>query len=63
MEKMNSMKMSKEFQSRLTHPHRQFHFDRKNDQLRIENKHTGKGITISLPGIVAKWQEQKGESD
>ena len=59
MEKMNSMKMSKELQSRLTDPQRQFHYDRKNDQLRIENKDTGKGITISLPGIVAKWQEQK----
>ena len=59
MEKMNSMKMSKELQSRLTDPQRQFHYDRKNDVLRIENKDTGKGITISLPGIVAKWQEQK----
>ncbi|WP_338473162.1 DUF1444 domain-containing protein [Niallia sp. XMNu-256] len=59
---MNSIKMSKELQKRLAHPDRQFQFDRKQDQLRIENKQTGKGITISLPGIVAKWQEQKNKA-
>ncbi len=59
MEKMNSTKMNKELQKRLAHPDRRFEFDRKQDQLRIENKHTGKGMTISLAGIVAKWHEQK----
>ena len=59
MDKMNSSKMNKELQKRLAHPDRQFQFDQKQDQLRIENKHTGKGMTISLPGVVGKWQEQK----
>src|SRR3954466_15275433 len=58
-DKMDSIKMKNELQKRLAHPERKFEYDRKNDQLRIENKSTGKGITISLPGIVAKWQEQK----
>nr|WP_071396807.1 DUF1444 domain-containing protein [Bacillus tuaregi] len=56
---MDSIKMKNELQKRLAHPDRKFDFDRKNDQLRIEHKQTGKGITISLPGIIAKWQEQK----
>lgn len=56
--KMDSTKMRKELEKRLQHPERSFSFDRKNDQLRIENKETGKGITISLPGIIGKWQEQ-----
>ncbi|WP_428912504.1 DUF1444 domain-containing protein [Niallia sp. Krafla_26] len=56
---MNSNKMSKELQKRLAHPDRRFEFDRKQEQLRIENKLNGAGITISLSSIVAKWQEQK----
>lgn len=57
--KMDSIKMKNELQNRLAHPERKFEYDRKKDQLRIEHKQTGKGITISLPGIIAKWQEQK----
>lgn len=56
---MDSRKMRKELEERLQHPDRTFSYDRDKDQLRIENKHTGRGITIALPGIVAKWQEQK----
>lgn len=57
--KMDSIKMKKELERRLTNPNRSFSFDKKKDELRIENKQTGKGITISLPGIIAKWEVQK----
>lgn len=57
--KMDSRQMKNELQKRLAHPNREFTFDRKKDTLRIEDRKTGKGITISLPGIVAKWQEEK----
>ncbi len=57
--KMDSIKMKKELEKRLTNPNRTFSFDKKKDELRIENKQTGKGITISLPGIIAKWELQK----
>ena len=57
--KMDSRKMRKELEDRLQHPDRTFSYDREKDQLRIENKNTGRGITISLPGIVAKWQDHK----
>jgi uncharacterized protein YtpQ (UPF0354 family) len=56
---MDSMKMKNELQQRLAHPKRKFAYDRKKDTLRIEHTETGKGITISLPGIIGKWQEQK----
>lgn len=56
---MDSRKMRKELEERLQHPDRSFTYDREKDQLRIENIHTGRGITIALPGIIAKWHEQK----
>lgn len=57
--KMDSKKMKNALQDRLKKENREFSFDREKDQLRVVNKETGKGITISLPGIIAKWQEQK----
>lgn len=57
--KMNSIKMKNELEKRLTNSNRIFIFDKKKDELRIENKFTNKGITISLPGIIAKWELQK----
>lgn len=59
---MDSKKMRKELENRLQHPDRTFSYDREKDQLRIENKTTGRGITIALPGIVAKWQDQKDKA-
>jgi len=57
--KMDSKKMKAEIQKRLDNGNRKFSFDSKKDELRIENKQSGKGITISLPGIVAKWELQQ----
>lgn len=51
--------MKNELEAAFSKENRVFSFDREKDQLRIENKDTGKGITITLPGIIAKWQEQK----
>ena len=57
--KMDSIKMKNELQKRLASSNRKFEYDRKKDQLRIEHLESGKGITISIPGIIAKWQEEK----
>lgn len=57
--KMDSKKMKLELEKRLITPDRVIKFDREKDQLRIENRNTGKGITVSLPGIIAKWQTSK----
>lgn len=56
---MNSRKMKEEICTRLSQYDWNFIFDRKNDSLRIEDKETKKGITISLPGIIAKWELKK----
>jgi uncharacterized protein YtpQ (UPF0354 family) len=60
--KMDSRKMRKELENRLQHPDRAFSYDREKDQLRIENTNTGRGITIALPGIIAKWQDRKDKA-
>jgi uncharacterized protein YtpQ (UPF0354 family) len=56
---MDSNKMRKELETRLAAENRVLTYDRKNDQLRIESKLAGKGITIDLPGIIAKWYTEK----
>ncbi|WP_174729409.1 DUF1444 domain-containing protein [Mesobacillus harenae] len=56
---MDSKHIRKELENRLNSPDRKVSYDREKDQLRIEWAETGKGITVSLPGIAAKWQEQK----
>ncbi|CAH2716989.1 hypothetical protein BACCIP111895_04177 [Neobacillus rhizosphaerae] len=53
--KMDSKKMRRELEERLSGKDRVISYDREKDQLRIESELNGKGITISLPGIVAKW--------
>ncbi|MDP4168993.1 MAG: DUF1444 domain-containing protein [Bacillota bacterium] len=57
--KMDSRKMRSEIESRLNSGNRTFSYDREKDQLRIENNENGKGITVSLSGIVAKWHTEK----
>jgi uncharacterized protein YtpQ (UPF0354 family) len=57
--KMDSIKMKRELESRLAADDRLITYDREKDQLRIENKLLGKGITVTLAGIVAKWHSEK----
>ncbi|MCD7032720.1 DUF1444 domain-containing protein [Metabacillus sp. GX 13764] len=38
------------------------HFDREKDTLRVEDEVSKKGVTISLPGIIAKWENQKEQA-
>jgi uncharacterized protein YtpQ (UPF0354 family) len=57
--KMDSKQMRKEIEKRLAHYDWAFLFDAKKDTLRVENKETKKGVTVSLPGIIAKWEEKK----
>ncbi len=56
--KMDSKKVKKIIQDKLSHHNWQFSFDREKDTLRIEDKETKKGMTVTLPGIVAKYQEE-----
>jgi len=36
-----------------------FEFDKKHDKLRLNHKKTGKGMELSLPGILAKYNEKQ----
>ena len=57
---MTSLKMKKLLQESLDHPNWIFTYDREKDSVRVEDKQSGKGITISLPGLMAKF-EQNGQ--
>jgi uncharacterized protein YtpQ (UPF0354 family) len=57
--KMTSNQMKKELETRLARVDRAISYDREKDVFRIENKSTGKGISISLSGLVAKWHIEK----
>ncbi|WP_442595546.1 DUF1444 domain-containing protein [Neobacillus sp. D3-1R] len=57
--KMDTTKMKKELENRLKGPNRSISYNREKDELKIVNVRTGKGITIALPGIVAKWHQDK----
>ncbi|MFF2449263.1 DUF1444 domain-containing protein [Neobacillus sp. NPDC058068] len=59
---MDSKKMKRELEARLAGKDRVISYDREKDQLRIESELVGKGITISLPGIVAKWHVNKDKA-
>jgi uncharacterized protein YtpQ (UPF0354 family) len=56
---MTSQKMRKLLEERLANEAWSFSYDRKQDTLRIEHKETKKGTTVSLPGLIAKWEEKK----
>jgi uncharacterized protein YtpQ (UPF0354 family) len=57
--KMTSRKLVEILKGKLTQAQWQFDFDRKKDSLRIEDSTTNKGVTLSLPGIIAKWETSK----
>lgn len=57
--KLDSIKIKQLLENRLAGKDRSFSYDREKDTLRIENKKTGKGISVSLPEIINKWHYKK----
>lgn len=57
---MNSVEMKRKLEKRLKRPGWTFSFDKEKDMLRIEDEQTGKGTTLSLPGLISKYE--RGES-
>ncbi|HLR02409.1 MAG TPA: DUF1444 domain-containing protein [Virgibacillus sp.] len=55
---MTSIKMKKLLEERIAQPDIQTSFNRKNDTYRIEWKETKMGITITLPNVIAKYNER-----
>lgn len=56
---MKSEQLVEELKNRLHAERFNFLFDKKNDKLRLEHKELNKGIDISLPPIIAKYETQK----
>jgi uncharacterized protein YtpQ (UPF0354 family) len=57
----SSIKLKKTLQEKLMSPTREFSYDREEETLRITNKETGKGVTLSLGGLSARWSKEKDE--
>lgn len=55
---MDNRKLKQILSKRLENKDRKINYDREKATLRIEHLSTGKGITISLAGIVAKWHDR-----
>nr|WP_102346714.1 DUF1444 domain-containing protein [Bacillus sp. Marseille-P3661] len=56
---MTNLKMKKLLMDRLARENFSIIYDHENKQLRIEDKDTKKGITVSIPTVVSKWEEKK----
>ncbi|MDR9796511.1 DUF1444 domain-containing protein [Aeribacillus pallidus] len=56
---MNSEQMVELLKEKLNDYSFHFSFNRKKDTLRIEDPELKKGLTLSLPGIISKWNEKK----
>jgi uncharacterized protein YtpQ (UPF0354 family) len=57
--KMTSRKLVEILKGKLANAEWSFDFDREKDSLRIEDSTSNKGVTLSLPGIIAKWETSK----
>ncbi|WAA11192.1 DUF1444 domain-containing protein [Fervidibacillus albus] len=56
---MTVFKLKNILEERLGREDRLFTYDRENETLRIEQKDTKKGITVSLNPVVSKWEVEK----
>lgn len=56
---MEPIELKRILEQKLNGEERTFNYDSKEKTLRIEHKETGKGITLSLPGLTAKYEERK----
>ncbi|WP_369902241.1 DUF1444 domain-containing protein [Bacillus manliponensis] len=57
--KMTNEKMKDMLMERLQRPEWNFQYDSEKDVLRIEQTESKTGINVSIPGIVAKWEQKK----
>lgn len=57
----NTIKLKKALEQRLSNIEREITFDREAETLRVKDIQTGKGVTLSLGGLSAKWEKEKEE--
>ncbi|MCF6138310.1 DUF1444 domain-containing protein [Pseudalkalibacillus berkeleyi] len=56
---MEPIELKRILENKLQANNRKFVFDSEEKTLRIEDDQSGKGITLSLPGLTAKYEERK----
>lgn len=59
---MDTRKMVEILNERLNNPEWKINFDKKEDKFRVEDVETGKGVTISVNGLIAKYEDRKDEA-
>src|SRR5690625_6005192 len=59
--KMTSIKMKKILEERLSNPDYRTSYNRDKDTFRIEWKESKKGMTVTLPNVIAKYN-QRGDA-
>ncbi|MGD7054573.1 DUF1444 domain-containing protein [Sutcliffiella horikoshii] len=57
MGKMTVLKIKRLLEEKLSHPNWVFTYDREKESLRVEDKETKKGISISLQGVLSKYEQ------
>ncbi|GAA0455860.1 DUF1444 domain-containing protein [Alkalibacillus silvisoli] len=60
--KMTSIKMKKKLEERFNRNDWKTTFDRDKDTFRIEWQNSGQGVTISLPGVISKWENRQEQA-
>lgn len=59
---MTSRKLVEMLKEKLNKPEWQFNYDREKDTLRVEDSQSNKGVTLTLPRIIAKWENTKEQA-
>lgn len=59
---MNASELVKVLKERLGSERFDWDFDRQNNRLRLTNKATGKGMELSLPPLLAKYEQKKDKA-
>ncbi|WP_276531241.1 DUF1444 family protein [Fictibacillus nanhaiensis] len=55
----NTIKLKKALEQTLTHTEREITYQREEETLRVTDTKTGKGVTLSLGGLSARWEKEK----
>ncbi len=59
---MKPIEVKRKIEEKLARPDWQFKYNQKEDSLRIEEKQSKKGMTLSLNGLITKWELKKETS-
>ncbi|MDR7073822.1 DUF1444 family protein [Fictibacillus barbaricus] len=58
---MSTLKLKKALESRLSNSEREITYQREEETLRVTDTLSGKGVTLSLNGLSARWEKEKDQ--